>query len=51
MALVLVWCPPGPGGRLPSSEIEPSSEARKTCVVTMVLSSGAQRLLDHPVSH
>jgi hypothetical protein len=37
MALVWVHCPPGPGGRLPSSQIEPSSEARKTCVVIMVL--------------
>jgi hypothetical protein len=27
---------PGPGGRLPSSQIEPSSEARKTCVVIIV---------------
>jgi len=29
---------PGPGGWLPSSQIEPSSEARKTCVVIMMLS-------------
>jgi hypothetical protein len=28
--------PPGPGGRLPRSQIEPSREARKTCVVIMV---------------
>jgi hypothetical protein len=31
-------CPPGSGGRLPNGQIEPSSEVRKTCVVTMVLS-------------
>ena len=37
MALVWVCCPPGPGSRLPSSQIEPSSEARKTHVVIMVL--------------
>jgi len=29
---------PGPGSQLPSSQIEPSSEARKMCVVIMVLS-------------
>jgi len=29
---------PGPGGQLPSSQIEPSSEARKTRVVIMMLS-------------
>jgi hypothetical protein len=39
MALVWVWCRPGPGGRLPSSKIEPS----------VLWSSGAQRLFDHPV--
>jgi hypothetical protein len=33
MVLVWVWYPPGPGGRLPSSQIEPSSEERKTCIV------------------
>jgi hypothetical protein len=31
-------CPPSPGGRLPSSQIEPSSEVRKTCALIMVLS-------------
>ena len=30
--------PLGPGGRLPSSKIGPSSEVRKTCVVIMMLS-------------
>jgi hypothetical protein len=33
MAVVRVLCPPGPGGRLPSSQIETSSDARKMCVV------------------
>jgi hypothetical protein len=28
---------PGLGGWLPSSQIEPSSEARKTCVVIMIV--------------
>jgi hypothetical protein len=42
-------CPPGPGGRLPSSQIEPSSEERKRRVVIIMLSSGAQRLFDHLV--
>jgi hypothetical protein len=39
---------PGPSGRLPSSQIEPSTEARKMCVMIIVLSS-AQKLFDHPV--
>jgi hypothetical protein len=38
MALVRVQCLPGPGGRLPSSKIEPSIETRKTRVPIMVLS-------------
>jgi hypothetical protein len=35
--------------RPPKPLIEPSSEARNTCVVKIVLSSGAQKGLDHPV--
>jgi hypothetical protein len=33
-----VKCPPGPLGQQPSSQIVPSSEARKTCAAIMVLS-------------
>jgi hypothetical protein len=38
MSLVRVKCPPGPGGRLSSSQIEPGSAANRTCAVIMVLS-------------
>jgi hypothetical protein len=35
MTLVRALCPPGTGSRGPSSQIEPSSEAKKTCVVIL----------------
>ena len=40
-----VQCPPGPGCRLLSSQIEPSIEARKTCVVITVLPIEERTLL------